>query len=263
MWRSLRFGGILTRRASKGQPRVQVRERRSSNGSRERRCVLTTASRAEANARNALLSTGPRTASGKARSRLNALRHGLLSRETLLPDDDSDALQDLDKRLRQSLAPQGELESLLVDRIVSAVWRLRRVYRVEAGIFTWHRVGIAGERLRRRAKTFVGEAPLAALLKRTGPDQEPPILDEGKYADAMVKVRDAEAVREMEPATSGLAFIRDAEGPDALSRLSRYETAIERSLFRALHELQRLQAVGAGHPVTPPVAVDVSISPAE
>jgi len=217
-------------------------------------------SRAEANARNALQSTGPKTVPGKAKSRLNALKHGLLSRETLLPDDDRDALYDLDKRFREALAPQGELESLLVDRIVSAVWRLRRVYRVEAGIFTWHRVGIAGERLRRQAKAFVGEAPLVTLFKRAGPDSEPPILDEGKHAAAMAKVRDAEAVREIEPATSGLAFIRDAEGPDALSRLSRYEMAIERSLFRNLHELQRLQAARAGQHVTPPVTVDVNVA---
>lgn len=44
-------------------------------------------------------------------------------------------------------------------------------------------------------------------------------------------VRDAEAVQETEPATSGLAFIRDAEGPDALSRLSRYEMAMVRNLL--------------------------------
>ena len=40
--------------------------------------------------------------------------------------------------------------------------------------------------------------------------------------------------------------------------LSRYETTIERSLFRAMHELQRLQAARAGQYVSAPVVVDVS-----
>ncbi len=42
---------------------------------------------------------------------------------------------------------------------------------------------------------------------------------------------------------------------------SRYETTIERSLYKALHELQRLQA--ARHTegyVPPPVAIDVDVS---
>jgi hypothetical protein len=45
--------------------------------------------------------------------------------------------------------------------------------------------------------------------------------------------------------------------------LSGYETTIERGLYRALHELQRLQATNTGQAVAPPVAVDVNISPAE
>lgn len=49
---------------------------------------------------------------------------------------------------------------------------------------------------------------------------------------------------------------QDAEGPDCLSKLSRYETMIERSLYRALHELQRLQAARAGQATAPPLALD-------
>src|SRR5829696_9197926 len=56
----------------------------------------------------------------------------------------------------------------------------------------------------------------------------------------------------------GWAFIRDANGQNAFSNLSRYETAIERGLYKALHELQRLQADRApGGSIQPPLAVDV------
>ncbi len=42
----------------------------------------------EANRRNALRSTGPRTADGKARSRLNAVTHGLTAQTLILPEED-------------------------------------------------------------------------------------------------------------------------------------------------------------------------------
>ena len=44
--------------------------------------------------------------------------------------------------------------------------------------------------------------------------------------------------------------------------LSRYESTLERSLFKALHELQRLQAERQGDAV-PPEAVDVEVSVSE
>jgi hypothetical protein len=53
-----------------------------------------------------------------------------------------------------------------------------------------------------------------------------------------------------------LAFKGDR---DKLQLLSRYELTLERSLFRALHELQRLQAERQGQPVPPPVAVDLTV----
>ena len=55
----------------------------------------------------------------------------------------------------------------------------------------------------------------------------------------------------------GLAFIRDGNQGDSFSKLSRYEAGIERGLYRALHELQRLQAERFGHDVPVPVVIDV------
>jgi len=49
----------------------------------------------------------------------------------------SDIVGELGEDLRAELQPVGELENLLVDRITAAYWRLRRVGRVEAGIFAW------------------------------------------------------------------------------------------------------------------------------
>ena len=47
---------------------------------------------------------------------------------------------------------------------------------------------------------------------------------------------------------------------DVCSKLSRYETSLERGFYRALHELERLQARRAGRNVPLPVAVDVDLA---
>ena len=86
---------------------------------------MTSVRKAAANRQNALKSTGPKTPDGKAAVRLNALRHGLLSEEILLPGEDEEALRELAEGLRSELQPVGELEGLLVDRITSLLWRLR------------------------------------------------------------------------------------------------------------------------------------------
>jgi hypothetical protein len=110
-----------------------------------------------ANRRNALKSAGPRTPEGKAAVRLNALRHGLLSREILLRGKDGEALRELGESPRTELQPVGELEHLLVDRIIASVWRLRRVGRVEASIFAWERYDELAERAEREAREYEEE----------------------------------------------------------------------------------------------------------
>ena len=61
------------------------------------------------------------------------------------------------------------------------------------------------------------------------------------------------AKQDAQSATLGRTIIRHATEADAFSELSNYETALERSLYKALHELQRLQAArGAGATFRPP-----------
>jgi len=47
---------------------------------------------------------------------------------------------------------------------------------------------------------------------------------------------------------------------DRMAVLSRYESAIERAMMKALHELQRLQAARINGTMFPPIAVDVEIN---
>ena len=87
------------------------------------------------------------------------------------------------------------------------------------------------------------------------------ITDQEKHEEAISKAREMDAKQEAETATLGRTFVRDADGANAFSKLSRYEATIERSLYKALHELQRLQAARrAGGGAPPPAAIDVDVS---
>jgi hypothetical protein len=216
---------------------------------------MTSERKAKANRRNALKSTGPRTPEGKAAVRLNALGHGLLSREVLLPGEDPEALRELGESLRAELQPVGELENLLVDRIVAAGWRLRRLGRVEAGIFVWQRFEELAERAEREADQYVRD-PTDTLYYALRTEE----VHYEQHEEALSRARRMRSEQEDETATLGRTFARDADKANAFAKLSRYETAIERQLYKALHELERRQAAHHGGSVPPPQVVDVDVS---
>ena len=185
---------------------------------------MTSDKKAQANRRNARKSTGPKTPEGKNASRLNALRHGLLSKDILLPGEDGEALRELAEGLRAEVQPVGELESILVDRITSLLWRLRRLERVEAGIFAWELYGELAERANREARAQEKTALDDLLAANTT------VTDGRKHREALEKAEEMRVKQDAETATLGRAFVRDAGAANAFSKLSRYETTMERGL---------------------------------
>jgi hypothetical protein len=89
----------------------------------------------EANRRNALLSSGPKTEAGRKRSRMNALRHGLTGQVTTMTDEDRAAHDKFSKALIASLAPDGAMEIQLAQRIATDSWRLNRASAIEDNLF--------------------------------------------------------------------------------------------------------------------------------
>lgn len=136
-----------------------------------------------ANQRNALKSTGPRTGQGKAIVCQNAKTHGILSQEVLIDENESVSFDDFSSRIYHQLNPLGDFEKLIVDRIVTSAWRLRRIIRIETEFYR-------------------SESRITCSIKGT--------------------------------------FLGNAA--DRMAMLSRYEAAIEKSLYKALNELIRLQA---------------------
>jgi hypothetical protein len=58
----------------------------------------------------------------------------------------------------------------------------------------------------------------------------------------------------------GEAFSYDFVNYDTYGKFIRYETSIERGIYRALHELQRIQSARKGEKPPAPVAIDVDVS---
>ena len=282
--------------------------------------------RVATNRRNAQRSTGPRTLNGKRISRQNALKHGVLARHVLLASERARDLTELDRRLRAALRPADEMESLLVDRVVSSAWRLRRVLQAESAELDRARAAVLyskdddpsaefDENVAKMGLTMrelgemvswlqdggdpcedlsggdVGEDdPLPDAFGLLGNRHFPEVVDDDNDDHPGLQVRrhvlalgwTAEGTREAllkvlteeiharrreirERARHGKEAKRLALGTclvpqvGSLDRLLRYEAAIERSFFRALHELHRLQAARAGVPVPPPAALDVDV----
>jgi hypothetical protein len=177
-----------------------------------------------ANRQNAKKSTGPKTAEGKAKSRLNGLRHGLTAQTCMLVDEDPNLLLDLLEELREKYDPQDTDEEFLIERMAKARCKYNRIMPLEAAIFN--------------LRLAVDKAP-----------------------DFLVEAQGAFAQR-------AWAYMRDANGGNALSKLSRYESALLREYDRSRLELEKLQKIRAEaelrtepNPPVNPVPADTSEQP--
>jgi hypothetical protein len=133
----------------------------------------------------------------------NAISHGLLSKEVFLPGEDGSLLNALRNQLMTDFQPQGEMETILVERIVSSTWRLKRMFRIER------------------------HSAVTAPLELAADDS---VIIGGDYRYF-----------------SWQNYIR-------------YETAIERQIYRAMHELERLQHARLGRNSQSPWAKDLDVS---
>ena len=149
-----------------------------------------------------------------------------------MPGEDKAALDTLRAELLTAIAPVGAIEELLADQLVSVVWRLRRAQSMESGV--------------------LGGAFYEAM-KSMGVNKE-------QYADLVTGTGDAKPILPfMEVYALGSALRKDETGAVALEKAARYGGSLERSLFRTLHELERVQAGRKGQVVPLPVAIDVTV----
>lgn len=187
--------------------------------------VVSLSKRTAANRRNSQLSTGPRTAEGKSRSRQNALKHGILASALLITAgegaEDPAEFNEFLTGLRRDLAPVGTLEEMMVEKIAVCWWRQKRVLSCEAGLV-------------RRA--FVPNPNHEQLL------------------DRLASQWDLERTPERDAIKDHLRL----PSSDDVDRILRYETANNRQLVYAINQLERLQRSRKGELMPAPVSLQVS-----
>jgi hypothetical protein len=110
------------------------------------------AQRLEANRAIAKRGTGPRTELGKARSKMNAVKHGLSAKALVLEGEDPRQFEALRAALEGDFEPETVVERELVEQLAGSFWRLRRVPCLEAQI------------LQKYADIFDSETPLASAF---------------------------------------------------------------------------------------------------
>ena len=183
---------------------------------------------------NGAKSHGPATAAGLARSSRNATRHGLSTRAAALPptsivlgeESPADFQRLLDSYLDE-FAPTSPIEVELVETMVSARWRLRRLANIET-ILLGNEMDTSVEDVAR---------DLAEV------DREPDVDDHLAYA-----------------------FKRLAEGA-SLHLLNRYEGTINRSYAQAFKQLHLLRSLrirvqpNEPKPAPPPVKTAATLRP--
>ena len=212
---------------------------------------MTSERRKAANQANARRSTGPKTPEGKVAVRLNALRHGLLARDVVLPGEDADAFEDLWNQVRAALSPVGPIEELLAERVLNAMWRLRRLARAETALFHWRVHGLKAARLAEQVRSYE-ETLLDRLSFATD------ITDKASHTEATEALGQVEYERDRDEVLLGRAFNADAKESDALGKLARYERGLEKSLFRTLDELRQRQDRRRNRP-SPPILDAVTL----
>ena len=183
----------------------------------------TSEARIQANRRNAALSTGPKTEEGKARSRVNALKHGMTGAGIVLPEADAAEVA------RRAVAFARELNAS-----------------DEVGRTLARRAALSSVRMERGADQET--AALAERVRQVEADFTTPVgVDE---AEAELLRTEAARIAMFDPSKEA-----------TLAR--RYEAAAERAFFHCLKELRQREKDAKADLAVPSQATLGSFSPRE
>ena len=157
-------------------------------------------------------------AAGYELSRLNAVRHGILSRHLVLPWEDQREYDDLLKSLVAEHAPSGTTEHHLVEELAGIIWRKQRVVMAEAAAC---RAGLRSALEKKPWRDHDVPARALAHLDRGGPTETAAAAVRTSPEDTETELRDlAESEAMVERALSILRKGKTGAYSKALAALS-------------------------------------------
>jgi hypothetical protein len=212
----------------------------------------------EANRANARRSTGPRTAEGKSRSRLNALKHGLSAKSIVIGDERPEDFEALRDAVVEHYRPRTALADDAADRYAATLWRLRRIPAIEAALTEAVCQRAYKEEDAALQKEYRSELWEEARKRCNAEyDDDEDRIDKARYAgvhqrkhSAIFREMSSERPfqsRRMEPIPAAQAFltlIEAAESLDVLGKLNRYEVALMNIASRQRKELEAHRSTG-------------------
>ena len=218
-----------------------------------------------ANRTNAHKSTGPKTEQGKARSRMNAVKHGLTgARCVLIEGEDPEEFDALCADLIAKYQPSTAFGRELVIQLAVETWRLRRVgglegrflracqeetrTEVEASFDEAYYEPLRNEAERRCTESFKNRLDVILAAKLDG-------TYDSRFEEYFAEVQAEAKERGCEPPNRELTaaelaetyqvgavnIFLDAENGNTLDKLSRYQTTRLNHMFRILRLLEAEQ----------------------
>ena len=216
--------------------------------------IMTSSKQAEANRRNAVRSTGPKTAEGKQVSKMNALKHGLSADTVVIRGEDKEEFEAMRQELVREFAPATTYAHLLVDRLAANLWRLRRVPVLEAAILEYECLGAEQE----DARETVEQHSIPVLDRLS--DLEAPPDNSDDCISAQRQLARTEAERKVPAAILARAFINANSSADILGKLSKYEIGLMRMVEAAIMTLERAKTLAQIDQKTDPKVINLRAS---
>jgi hypothetical protein len=201
---------------------------------------MTSIKQIDANRRNSLKSTGPKTDAGKQTSRCNAVRHGLTSETVIGALEDAEDYKAFELAITADYDAQSAVERELVLRLASLLWRLRRATTIETGLFEIQADHLRDFRKTHQISPASREIIYAVFTANTDRQAAPHGVANATETSPVSRLTSAEdqVAPDVELAR---CFLRLCNLPNyALDRLSRYEAALWRQAGQILCALDNL-----------------------
>ena len=148
----------------------------------------------------------------------------------------------------ESLNPVGAVEEQFATEVIELNWRLGRVANIERGILA-NSVADAEERFLTGYRQMLEVTHAEAMRTAAGirdPQEVVKITDKELHKQVVNRILEAGELKDTEEARLARGFIEDAAGPNAMAKVTRYETTLARRRDRALEKLEALQAARSG-----------------